>query len=84
MNQEDSFNDNSKWIFSLEKKPEEFVIVDGICRVGQEFDVIECWWSGDNWVVTSVRSRIVSKNVWFWRPRPSIPKEILDKINELI
>lgn len=64
------------WIDPYKIKPEIMEIVHGISQVGQVLDVVECWWTGDSWIVPSVRSHIVSTNIIRWKPKPEIPDYI--------
>ena len=70
------------WIESYYKKPETFKVVHGITKVGKETDVVEAWWTGDEWVVPSSRSKMISNNILFWKEKPKIPDHILEKIKK--
>lgn len=74
-----SLEDEKGWINSLDQKPECNIIIHAISRVGKDLDVVEAWWTGEKWVIPSVRSRIVSSNVLYWRVKPKIPDKILEK-----
>lgn len=67
------------WIDPYYQKPETYLVVHAISKVGKEFDIVEAWWTGDTWIVPSVRSKMVTNNIIRWRLKPKIPQEIIDK-----